>query len=291
MLRINFDKPLKVPTRYKHPANETLSDDSVEQWIQLSISSVNYEDGQSEIEIESYTLIRFIDSIIDIEVEFKYPKMLSINIVDPEYIVVTFNQQLISVDHHILQDNTVLVDIIPQQYDQSELDSLKVFKDQVTAPIIYITVSQLVLNLFVGAGLKYMWKVINVLQFIVFYQIWQINFPPKASIFVETLKNLAFFEFLQEWAKQMLEQKAEECNSSDDYFCRTFQLKTGDERLGLRNFLENAGVMVLGAVILGVAVISTVVLLTLSFASKSVKILYLKVKQAIFWNSFIRYLF
>ena len=49
---------------------------------------------------------------------------------------------------------------------------------------ITISTSELLMNIGIGAGLRYMWNVVNVLQFVVYFASWQVNMPPKAVIFV-----------------------------------------------------------------------------------------------------------
>ena len=60
-----------------------------------------------------------------------------------------------------------------------------------------------------------MWKVINVLQFVVFFLFWQIAIDPFAQTFIEQVRNLAFFEFLTDWAFQWIERKKEQCANDD----------------------------------------------------------------------------
>ena len=55
-----------------------------------------------------------------------------------------------------------------------------------------------------GVGLKHLWKAINVIQFIVFFLVWQVNITFYGVIFLEYLKNLAFFEFLKELISEQL---------------------------------------------------------------------------------------
>ena len=51
-------------------------------------------------------------------------------------------------------------------------------------------------NLVLAYGLKYMWSMANVLQFLIFISNWKINLDPFADTLLEQLKKLAFFEFV-----------------------------------------------------------------------------------------------
>jgi len=54
----------------------------------------------------------------------------------------------------------------------------------------------LILNLVLGFGLKYLWNMVNLLQFVVFMRVWFILIPTKSDVFLQALKSLALFEFL-----------------------------------------------------------------------------------------------
>lgn len=54
----------------------------------------------------------------------------------------------------------------------------------------------LVLNVILAVGLKYLWNMVNLLQFIVFMRNWGCTMPQETEIFLEALKTLALFEFL-----------------------------------------------------------------------------------------------
>ena len=54
----------------------------------------------------------------------------------------------------------------------------------------------LVLNVILAVGLKYLWNMVNLLQFIVFMRYWGCTMPTETEIFLEALKTLALFEFL-----------------------------------------------------------------------------------------------
>ena len=69
--------------------------------------------------------------------------------------------------------------------------------------------------------MKYLWNMVNLLQFVVFMRIWQILIPPKADIFLEQLKSLALFEFLptdkiRDAFKGMVGSKEEKCEECVD---------------------------------------------------------------------------
>ena len=52
------------------------------------------------------------------------------------------------------------------------------------------------MNLVLAYGLKFMWSMMNVLQFVIFAGEWKINLDPFAKTLTEQLKKLALFEFI-----------------------------------------------------------------------------------------------
>ena len=118
---------------------------------------------------------------------------------------------------------------------------------------------------------------------------WKINFPIKVQILLVEIKNLAFFEFFQDWIVDMLEANSGDCNPAEDEMCFVVDIKAGIDKLGSDSLLSNAGVFVLGAVAVVGAVALTGILFSLKSVHAKIKSLYIKVKTFLFWNTFIRY--
>ena len=71
------------------------------------------------------------------------------------------------------------------------------------------TTIQLCSNFLLAYGLKYLWNMVNLLQFLVFFQYWKINVHPSAQLIITQIRKLALFEFLDttwftEWIKETL---------------------------------------------------------------------------------------
>lgn len=45
-------------------------------------------------------------------------------------------------------------------------------------------------------GLKFLWNVINLLQFLVFMQKWSIKIPPQTMIWLQVLRSITLYEFV-----------------------------------------------------------------------------------------------
>lgn len=62
--------------------------------------------------------------------------------------------------------------------------------------MVAFALGNLLLNIVLAFGLKYLWNMVNLLQFIIFMRMWQIWIPIEADLFLGSLKSLALFEFL-----------------------------------------------------------------------------------------------
>ena len=59
-----------------------------------------------------------------------------------------------------------------------------------------VSSSSLGLNILLGLSLKYLWGMINVLQFIIYMNQWKINWPANSHLAVKTLRTVALGEFM-----------------------------------------------------------------------------------------------
>ena len=59
-----------------------------------------------------------------------------------------------------------------------------------------ITTGNIVINILLGSSLKFLWGMINTLQFIVFFTEWNVIIPPNADMAIETLRVIALGEFI-----------------------------------------------------------------------------------------------
>ena len=76
------------------------------------------------------------------------------------------------------------------------METIKDIQQKVTKTTRYISIGQVVLNVAMGAGLRYLWQTVNVMQFFGYFTLWQISTTVQVHIFLESVKTLANFEFL-----------------------------------------------------------------------------------------------
>ena len=69
----------------------------------------------------------FEESYMEVFVEFENPNKLSLDVVRPEALKITFKQPVVSIDGLKLDRGTELVIIIPKQFKKEELEKLEEF--------------------------------------------------------------------------------------------------------------------------------------------------------------------
>ena len=126
-----------------------------------------------------------------------------------------------------------------------------------------------------GYGLKYIWNIINVLQFTIFLLRWRIVLPVLTDKYLRSLKMLVLFEFLP--TNEILGAVTEKAGF------------LGSQK----DLLKDMTLIVVG--ILALIVILLVLLLGKCYClldkSKLAKTVYTKLRQKIFYNSIIRYFY
>jgi len=60
-----------------------------------------------------------------------------------------------------------------------------------------LATSSLPINIVIGVSLKYLWGMINPLQFVVYMKEWKVNWPPNARLIIETLETIALGKFIK----------------------------------------------------------------------------------------------
>ena len=185
---------------------------------------------------------------------------------------------------------------------------LATLKEQVEDPVLFLSIGQTIGNLALAYGLKYLWKMVNLFQFIVFFQNWKIAISPRARLALEQVKVLAFFEFVDttwftKWVHESLGIECKECEEEDveEYPNRLLeesntsgdkvQMEPDATRLGSIDIVENLGIMLLFAFLLLVIVACLMLLRVIVKFNPEARGIYLKIKRKIFWNAFIRYVF
>ena len=140
-----------------------------------------------------------------------------------------------------------------------------------------------------GYGLKYIWNIINVLQFTIYMLHWQIELPVLALFCIEKLKMLVLFEFIPaESIMGWIKEKAGIHNSNNE------AKKIDDEQSPVEQDILADGSIIL----LGIFTLFAIFLITVAIKMKclieknySVYRFYMIARRKIFHNTIIRYFY
>ena len=130
------------------------------------------------------------------------------------------------------------------------------------------------MNVLLGASLKFLWGMINTLQFIVFFTEWKVRIPGNATIAIKTFRKIALGEFIEsEWITDPIKD-----------------MTMSEDEEGNQSVLANMGVNLVFGVILLALIVLVVVLVRTSKPGSCINNLFVKVKSKLFWNSVIRFI-
>ena len=70
------------------------------------------------------------------------------------------------------------------------------FNESIEGPLSFLSEGILFMQIFLAYGLKYLWNLVNLFQFLVFFLQWKINMDEETRVVLEILKSFALFEFI-----------------------------------------------------------------------------------------------
>ena len=145
---------------------------------------------------------------------------------------------------------------------------MEIMDDGTTATAVVITLD-MVFEIIMGTSLKFLWGMLNTLQFICYFSEVKVNLAVHAVVFLQKLKIIALGEYIPyEWITSHLRDKYEKVGEENTF-----------ERLGSMMIL--IGVLVIFTMLL---IVTNLIWTKLGFSQRTFQF----VKQKLFWNSFIR---
>jgi hypothetical protein len=211
-------------------------------------------------------------------VTWKNPYQLSRNgllYADELKIAFHYPELFLSVDGRSFLPNNTIVDFrVPRQETLEAMAQQQAAEDTAETVMDALAGGNLILNIVLAFSLKFLWGFVNMLQFLVFMQLWQIELPENARIVIKFLKSIALLEFIP-----------------------TAQI-TGaiSEKLGLdatdeSNIVNQSGIMLLiGLLIVVVVILLAIVSYFITQANYTWYRRYRLVKGKIFYNVFLRFI-
>ena len=86
--------------------------------------------------------------------------------------------------------------------------------------------SNFALQLLIAYGLKYLWNIVNIMQFAVYLPRWKLSYPQNVKSFLSAVKVIALMEFLPtDWLTDGLSDVfgMSECDGSDEADCGFYE--------------------------------------------------------------------
>ena len=144
----------------------------------------------------------------------------------------------------------------------------------------------LLIQLFLRFGLKQLWNLMNMIQYLIFMQMWLMGLPNRTRVFLRELKALALLEFIPyEWLSGS--EKTMQGSSAGDEDLVSEEL--GIDRFGSNSLVQGLGSMLILAITISVIILLVLCLRLLSVYSSRLKSLYAQVKKKIKYNLVLRY--
>ena len=99
------------------------------------------------------------------------PEKISTTISEPDDLIIKFVESAIFVDKadfSVLSENLTLTAKLPPQMSEDEMLELSDLSTSVKSAMASITIGILILQVCLHFGLKYLWNIMNLVQFLIF---------------------------------------------------------------------------------------------------------------------------
>jgi hypothetical protein len=162
---------------------------------------------------------------------------------------------------------------IPSQLSASEALKIQQLAAAAESGMNTIALVNLIVNIVLSFGLKYLWNFVNLLQFLVFIPRWKLNIPANALAILGQLKSIALMEFIPTKAITSTVSGWLGMDPDDD-----------------SNIMNNMGLMLIVGVGIMVTVVALGVVSCLVQTNYRAYKTYREIRQSIFYNTFLRYI-
>jgi hypothetical protein len=166
-----------------------------------------------------------------------------------------------------------LTKVLPNQLTVKQQVKIEKIEATMSTGMTIMAGTNLALNIFLVGALKFLWGLVNILQFLVFMSRWKLDYPANTLSVLKFIKTIALMEFMPTgWFTDIL----------SDWF----GIQKGDEQ----NIVENMGMMLLIGCCLLIAVLLTLVVGLLMLFNFKLYRLFRNLLRKVFYNTFIRYI-
>ena len=233
-------------------------------------------------------MIAATDRLLEFKLTYSKPEAVSRDQIEKDTITIKFDQSVWYDPNSDVEVNEgkPLVIQLPRQMDPETAAAMASAMDTANGAANTITTGNIVINILLGSSLKFLWGMINTLQFIVFFTEWNVIIPPNADMAIETLRVIALGEFIPyHWLTDPI---TEHFQKDEDEGAEN-QDQDGESE-NSNNILSNMGVMLLILCIIVILAITIILCSKICKRGSKIHDAFLKIKGKIFWNSIIRFI-
>ena len=195
-LHLVFNKPIiRPPLKAVWKGERLLSQYrqfNISEVIDLSVYSDNSGNSSSlESLISDYELLEMSQLSLKIQIYFKIPDEITENLLDPDQLFIRFKLGKAFIDEEDfmrLEEEFKLKVTLPQQFSLTDYAELESSAERVATATKTFSIMSFLICLALGQGLKYIWNIVNVLQFTIFMLRWGVELPLKTKKYLSTIK-------------------------------------------------------------------------------------------------------
>ena len=142
--------------------------------MNITVDSVFHEDEPQQVQISDYYATRATEHYLDIQLEFQYPEQLTRDSFEPDRLKIEFIYAEIFMDNKDFQQLEVSFSLekeVQPQLSAQEVSDIEQFQALIESTMSAFSVGNVALNLLLSVGMKYLWNMVNILQFVIFIAI------------------------------------------------------------------------------------------------------------------------
>lgn len=142
---------------------------------------------------------KFLEKEIEVQLEFSNPMFVSIDPFAHDTLQVKIIDEtnfISAIDYFTTAKKNSISSIeIERQLSKDQIKSADQMEKQ-TKMLNALLTGSLPLNLFLGLSMKYLWGMINAMHFVIYMELWKVNWPANAKLAIKTVRTIALLEFI-----------------------------------------------------------------------------------------------
>jgi len=291
VVKIKFTQIMHVPSNWTNISGQVEDgtwNETIEEFVRLEVENYSGVDDHW-LNIVYFNLTDFTPTMMTFQVHFSNAELISNDPVLKDRLLVEIMQPNVFVTKDdqlsLPQNYTFGHKQIPRQISKSLEEALVIFEETTKGAITAWASVQVGISIFLVAALKYLWGLTDTLQFIVFTTYWHIQVPAIVEAVIATLKYVALGEFIPyEGIKEWIGDKLGQLPANQDEMEAIEATGAGTD-----NFLQNLDSLLLFVLAILVVILALALFSVFKYLNYKVFRAYMLIRNAIFWNVFIRY--